>query len=121
MRPRMPTFASLGLTQSVHSLTAEANMARHLTFLLASANFACISPRGRLGLEEPWTSPVPFVGWGSLVNGDSGGVMTNARGKWGVHRGGPHILLPLVAMLVSGCFHVGPSAKQAMTSAAPGA
>jgi membrane-bound lytic murein transglycosylase D len=44
-----------------------------------------------------------------------------ARGKtWG-RRGDPHILLPLVAMLVSGCFHVGPSAKQAMTSAAPGA
>ncbi len=46
--------------------------------------------------------------------------MTNARGKGGVRRGGPHILLPLVAMLVSGCFHVGPSAKQALTSAAPG-
>ncbi|MBP1690573.1 MAG: lytic murein transglycosylase, partial [Deltaproteobacteria bacterium] len=46
--------------------------------------------------------------------------MTNRRGEGWVRRGGPHILLPLVAMLVSGCFHVGPSAKQAMTSAAPG-
>jgi len=46
--------------------------------------------------------------------------MTNTWGEGWVRRGGPHILLPLVAMLVSGCFHVGPSAKQAMTSAAPG-
>ncbi len=45
--------------------------------------------------------------------------MTIPRGlTWG-RRGGPHILLPVVAMLISGCFHVGPSAKQAMTSAAP--
>lgn len=50
----------------------------------------------------------------------SGGEMTNTWGKGWVRRGGPHILLPVVAMLVSGCFHVGPSAKQAMTSAAPG-
>ncbi|MCC6764259.1 MAG: lytic transglycosylase domain-containing protein [Deltaproteobacteria bacterium] len=47
--------------------------------------------------------------------------MTNAWENGWLRRGGPHILLPLVAMLVSGCFHVGPSAKQAMTSAAPGA
>jgi hypothetical protein len=46
--------------------------------------------------------------------------MTTTRGRW-VRHGGPHLLLPLVAMLISGCFHVGPSAKQAMTSAAPGA
>jgi transglycosylase-like protein with SLT domain len=46
--------------------------------------------------------------------------MTKAWGEGWVRRGVPHILLPLVAMLVSGCFHVGPSAKQAMTSAAPG-
>ena len=46
--------------------------------------------------------------------------MTNTSGEGWVRRGGPHVLLPLVAMLVSGCFHVGPSAKQAMTSAAPG-
>ncbi len=55
-----------------------------------------------------------------MVDGDFGGVMTNARGRGWVRSVGPHILLPLVAMLVSGCFHVGPSAKQAMTSAAPG-
>lgn len=46
--------------------------------------------------------------------------MTNTWREGWVRRGGPHLLLPLVAMLVSGCFHVGPSAKQAMTSAAPG-
>lgn len=56
-----------------------------------------------------------------MVDGDSGGVMTKPWGNGWVRRGGPHILLPLVAMLVSGCFHVGPSAKQSMTSAAPGA
>jgi membrane-bound lytic murein transglycosylase D len=46
--------------------------------------------------------------------------MTKTWGMTSGRRGGSHILLPLVAMLVSGCFHVGPSAKQAMTSAAPG-
>jgi len=47
-------------------------------------------------------------------------VMTNeTRGKRSVHLAGPLIWLPLVAMLVSGCFHAGPSAKQALTSAAP--
>ncbi len=44
--------------------------------------------------------------------------MTNRWGEGRVRLNGPHVLLPLVAMLVSGCFHVGPSAKQAMTSAA---
>ncbi len=38
---------------------------------------------------------------------------TSARPKGGL------VALPLVAMLVSGCFHAGPSAKQALTSAAP--
>jgi membrane-bound lytic murein transglycosylase D len=46
--------------------------------------------------------------------------MKKTWGEGWVRHGGPQILLPLVAMLVSGCFHVGPSAKQAMTSAAPG-
>jgi hypothetical protein len=43
------------------------------------------------------------------------------RGATGVRSGGSLIWLPLVAMLVSGCFHAGPSAKQALTSAAPNA
>lgn len=43
------------------------------------------------------------------------------RGTTWVRSGGSLIWLPLVAMLVSGCFHAGPSAKQALTSAAPGA
>lgn len=46
--------------------------------------------------------------------------MTKPWGNGWVRRNG-YLLLPLVAMLVSGCFHVGPSAKQSMTSAAPGA
>ena len=47
--------------------------------------------------------------------------MTKPWGNGWVGQRGPYIVLPLVAMLVSGCFHVGPSGKQAMTSAAPGA
>ena len=96
------------------------NMAPHLRFLLASWNFACISARSRFGLAETVDRPGSVRGV-RRINGDSGGVMTKAWGEGWVRRGGPHILLPLVAMLVSGCFHVGPSAKQAMTSAAPGA
>ena len=45
----------------------------------------------------------------------------HTRGTTSVRPGGSLVLLPLVAMLVSGCFHAGPSAKQALTSAAPGA
>lgn len=74
--------------------------------------------RGRLDLAEARIGPVAS---GGGIRRGYGGVMTKPRRlTWG-HRGGSHILLPLVAMLVSGCFHVGPSAKQAMTSAAPGA
>ena len=43
------------------------------------------------------------------------------RGTTSVRPGGWLVALPLVAMLVSGCFHAGPSAKQALTSAAPSA
>lgn len=46
--------------------------------------------------------------------------MKKTWGEGWVRRGVPHILVPLVAMLVSGCFHVGPSVKQSMTSAASG-
>lgn len=48
-----------------------------------------------------------------------GGVLMS---KWGSARrvgGAARVALALVAMLVSGCFHAGPSVKQAMTSAAP--
>ncbi len=48
-------------------------------------------------------------------------MKTQMRGTTEVRRGGSLIWLPFVAMLVSGCFHAGPSAKQALTSAAPSA
>jgi hypothetical protein len=49
-------------------------------------------------------------------------VMTKKTpGTTKIRRGGSLIWLPLVAMLVSGCFHAGPSVKQALTSAAPSA
>lgn len=48
-------------------------------------------------------------------------MKTQTRGTTEVRSGGSLTWLPLVAMLVSGCFHAGPSAKQALTSAAPSA
>ena len=97
------------------------NMAPHLRFLLASSKFCMYKRPESFGTGRTVDLPGSVRGVGGSVDGDSGGVMTNTWGEGWVRRGVPHILLPLVAMLVSGCFHVGPSAKQAMTSAAPGA